>query len=75
MAAAPYKPVELSLTIDADALEELEEVKAKLGSDNLTTAIYNAVAIVKQLYDYQRRGYQIVLRKGEQDVERLNLPA
>jgi len=75
MANATNKPIELMLTVDAEAVKEMQDLQAKLGSDNLTTAVVNAVAIVEQLYNYQRQGYEIVLRKPSGEVEPLRLPA
>lgn len=62
MAMTLNRHIELSL--DAAALKDIEDLKKKLGSDNLSTTVYSAVAIVKQLYEYQGRGYEIVVRKG-----------
>lgn len=55
--------VKLSFTVDAAVLKDIEDLKEKLGSRNLATVVYTAVLIVRQLYEYQRSGYEVAVRK------------
>jgi hypothetical protein len=59
------EPIEVKFLIDREGLEEMEKLRRTLSSRNLGTALYNAVAILNQLYDYQAQGYELVLKKAD----------
>jgi hypothetical protein len=59
--------------IDEHGLEEIEELRQRLGSPNLATAIYNAVRLVLDLYQHEAQGRELRAVAGD-DVRRLRLP-
>ena len=73
MEATVPKPLEVKFKIDPEGLREMKRLEALLGSPNLATALYNAVAILNDLYAYQGQGYELRLVKNG-DVRRLQLP-
>jgi hypothetical protein len=47
---------EVKIEVDEDELREFERLKETLGSPNLATALYNAVQLIKDLYELQGDG-------------------
>jgi hypothetical protein len=66
--------VEVKLQMDQSALKEMNELKELLHSPNLTTALYNAVSILNDLYHFQREGYELRLVKRGGETHRFRLP-
>ena len=73
MEATVPEPLEVKFKIDSEGLRNMRRLEALLGSPNLATAIYNAVAILNDLYAYQSQGYELRLVKNG-DVRRFWLP-
>lgn len=65
--------VEVKLQMDQAALKDMNHLKDLLHSPNLTTALYNAVAILNNLYQFQKQGYELRLVKNG-DSRRFRLP-
>lgn len=61
------------LEVDSEAIKDMEQLRSIMRAPNLTTAIYNAVLLIKTLYDYQSQGYEFRLVKNN-DVRRFRLP-
>lgn len=64
---------EVRFTIDEDGLRQIDEAQRRLGSPNLGTALYNAVTLMLELYEYTDQGYELRRVKGD-NVRRLRLP-
>ena len=73
MAETVPEPTVVRFEIDPEGLRNMKRLEALLGSPNLATAIYNAVAILNALYAYQGQGYELRLVKND-DVRRFRLP-
>lgn len=71
--ATEEKPIKLSLTIDAGFLAEMDQLKERLQSPNLTTAICNAVRLVNTLYGYEAQGYELNITKDGNTI-RFQMP-
>lgn len=66
--------IKVTITIDEEALKEVEQLKVWLRSPNLATAFYNAVYLVNQLSRYQIGGDQILIISKERVIRSLRLP-
>ena len=66
--------VEVKIQVDPEELKDMEHLKERLRSPNLATALYNAVALLNDLYKLQDDGYEIQVVK-KHDVRRVKLPA
>lgn len=64
---------DVTIHVDKAAIEDMERLKVYLHSPNLTTAVYNAVYLINQLYEYQNLGYELRLVKNG-DVHHFRLP-
>jgi hypothetical protein len=66
-------PREVRFEIDEDGLEQIRDLQRRLNARNLGTAIYGAVRLVRDLYRYADKGYELRVVKGD-DIRRLRLP-
>jgi hypothetical protein len=65
--------IEVKLQVDRIALKDMNQLKDLLHSPNLTTALYNAVTILNDLYQFQKDGYELRLVKNG-DTRLFRLP-
>ncbi len=65
--------IEVKFRIDPSGFHDMEELQHEMGTKNLATALYSAVQMLKQLYDYQRSGYSLALIKNG-STESFKLP-
>ena len=63
----------LPLNLTPEQLEVVRDVARSLGSPTLGTALYNAAIILRDLYAYQSKGWQLRLESGG-DSRRFKLP-
>jgi hypothetical protein len=56
------------LRVDPKRLAEAEKLQKRLSTLNVATALFTAVAMLNQLYDYQDQGYELAVHKDGKTI-------
>jgi hypothetical protein len=59
---------EYKLRAEPQRITEVEKLQKRLGTRTLATALFTAVNMLNQLYDYQEDGYTLTLHKGNEAI-------